>query len=259
MYNILTFDNGQPFILYQEGKKIYMYTIARGRITAKGLLFNDVEDNLHVFQCTPAKIYYISTDNRLKIYSLSNQHFTEVISMPLKSDAFIIRQLSPVLFNNILYVFFLNTSLKDDTTNLYYISCFGSNSSASVASMSGASGTSTSGVSGTFTPTGSVLLKENIDPSDIICTFWANNKIFLSFENKTTTHFYYFDENKNLINVNSEPKSIIEATSIPDEEINSEISRLNDSLNELSAQYNELSEYAGTLQEELRKARYTFV
>lgn len=251
MYNILTFDNGQPFILYQEGKKIYMYTIARGRITAKGLLFNDLEGGFQVFQCTPTKIYYISTDNKLKIYSLSNQHFTEVIAIPLKNDAFIIKQLSPILFNNTIYIFYLNTNLKNDTTNLYYISCSGSNSSAF--------GTSMSDVSSASTPTGSVLLKENIDPSDILCAFLANNKIILSFENKTTTHFYYFDENENLINVNNISKSIIEATSIPDEDINAEISRLNDSLNELSSQYNELSEYAGTLQEELRKARYTFV
>ena len=78
MYKILAFKNGQPIILYIENEKVYMYTAARGKIIPKGLLFNDVGRDFDVFSCNKQYVYYISTDNKMKLAVLNRDRFTAV-------------------------------------------------------------------------------------------------------------------------------------------------------------------------------------
>lgn len=233
MYNILTFDNGQPFILYRENEKIYLYTIARGRIGAKGILFNNVGKDFQIFKGTPDRVYYISTSDELKVSSLYKQHFVELISIPLenKEDHTMMKDLSPVVFHDDLYIFYLCHNFSDHSTTLRYLS------SSSLEQ--------------------SILLKDNIDSADTLSAFSANNKIFLTLENKSTTHFYYFDSTSNLIAINNEQKMISKDVHLSEEKSKAEIAKLDDALKRLTAQYNELSEYAGKLQEDLRKAKFS--
>lgn len=230
MYNILTFENGQPLILYREKEKIYMYTISRGKVTSRGILFNNVGNDFKVYESTPYKISYISTDDNFKIYTLYHQHFIEEVSLSLKNHNSIIKHFSSVLYNKELYIFYLSKNLADNKTQLYYI----------ISS----------------TPAKSNLLKEDMDSYDRLCAFLANDKIYLALDCQSTTQFYYFDSENNLVNIFPQKSFIIETTSVSDGENLAELHRLNDSLKELTSQYDELYEYTEKLQHELRMARY---
>ena len=49
---------------------------ARGKIIPKGLLFNDVGRDFDVFSCNKQYVYYISTDNKMKLAVLNRDRFT---------------------------------------------------------------------------------------------------------------------------------------------------------------------------------------
>ena len=108
MYKILAFENGQPIILYIENEKVYMYTAARGKIIPRGLLFNDVGRDFDVFSCNKQYVYYISTDNKMKLAVLNRDRFTEFLSIPLgdSSHQMEIVNISPLMCQNELYIFY---------------------------------------------------------------------------------------------------------------------------------------------------------
>ena len=123
MYKILAFENGQPIILYIENEKVYMYTAARGKIIQKGLLFNDVGRDFDVFSCNKQYVYYISTDNKMKLAVLNRDRFTEFLSIPLgeSSHQMEIVNISPLMCQNELYIFYCNHNKSNNKYEIYYI------------------------------------------------------------------------------------------------------------------------------------------
>lgn len=119
MYQIFTFENGQPAILFLEKSIVYLYVINRGKIVKKGPLFNDVASGLHILGNTPYYIYYISTDNTIKIHITTGQHLSEIVNFPLNklcSSPYDFSSISAVLINNIFHIIL---SHKNNYTLLY--------------------------------------------------------------------------------------------------------------------------------------------
>lgn len=123
MYKILAFENGQPIILFLDSQKVYMYTANGGRIFSKGLLFNDVKKDFDVFSCKEKYVYYISTDNKIKLAVLNRDRFTEFLSIPMedKEHNVEIVNVSPLMCQNELYIFYCNHNQNDGKYEIYYI------------------------------------------------------------------------------------------------------------------------------------------
>lgn len=251
MYKILAFENGQPIILFLDSQKVYMYTANGGRIFSKGLLFNDVKKDFDVFSCKEKYVYYISTDNKIKLAVLNRDRFTEFLSIPMedKEHNVEIVNVSPLMCQNELYIFYCNHNQNDGKYEIYYIL--------------------------SSSPNRSCLIERNIDTNKGFDVFQANDKIGLVLN----SNHYYLSKDKQLIHINGATnaspeisameKNIAELkSSLSDKsnqlieiqkqlyDKNNEISNLKATQKHITEQYNELAEYAGKLQEELRKMRY---
>ena len=251
MYKILAFKNGQPIILYIENEKVYMYTAARGKIIPKGLLFNDVGRDFDVFSCDKQYVYYISTDNKMKLAVLNRDRFTEFLSIPLgdSSHQMEIVNISPLMCQNELYIFYCNHNKSNNKYEIYYIlsSC----------------------------PEKSCLIKRNVSTNKGFDVFKANEKIGIVLNDS----YYYLSTEKKLVSTNTSHKDkekintlteninylksviseksncLIDVQNLLSEKEN-EIQNLEETQENIVKQYNELAEYAGKLQDELRKFRY---
>lgn len=250
MYKILAFENGQPIILFLDSRKVYMYTANSGRIISKGLLFDDVKKDFDIYSCKEQYIYYISTDNRIKLAKLYRDRFTEFLSIPMedKEQNVEIVNVSPLMCQNELYIFYCNHNHIDGKYEIYYIL--------------------------SSSPNKSCLIERNIDTNKGFDVFKADNKLGLVLND----NYYYISKDKKMINIssfndatnNSLSQNIEELKKTLSEKIsqlidtqrqlyekNNEIITLKSTQKHITAQYNELAEYAGKLQDELRKIRYT--
>ena len=249
MYKILAFENGQPIILFLDSQNVYMYTANGGRIISKGLLFNDVKKDFDVFLCREQYAYYISTDNRIKLARLNRDRFTEFLSIPMedKEQNVEIVNVSPLMCQNELYIFYCNHNQINGKYEIYYIlSSF---------------------------PNKSCLIERNIDTNKVFDVFKANDNVGLVLND----NYYYLSKDKRLVGINHSKDDETASLSQNIEELkktlsekssqlidvqrqlyekNNEISTLKSTQKHITSQYNELAEYAGKLQEELRKVRY---
>lgn len=254
MYKIMAFNNGQPIILFMESEKVYMYTANGGRIYQKGIIFDDVRKDFDVFSCDNQYIYYISTDNKIKLAMLNQDRFTEFLSIPMedsKNNVEIVN-VSPLMCQNELYIFYCNHNKSTEKYEIYYIlsTC----------------------------PNKSCLIERNIDINTNFDVFSANEKIGLVLND----NYYYLSADKKMININNNLENsnkihslnrniedLKKALSKKSNELitvqkllsekNSEINDLKATQDHISVQYNELAEYAGKLQDELRKIRYMWI
>ena len=251
MYKILAFENGQPIILFLDSGKVYMYTASGGKIFSRGLLFNDVGKDFDVFSGKEKYIYYISTDKKIKLAVLNRDHFTEFLSIPMEDQKHNIEivNVSPLMCQNELYIFYCNHNKEHGKYEIYYIlSSF---------------------------PNKSCLIKRNIDTNKGFDVFKANDTIGVVLN----SNYYYLNKDKQLIDIKNSADSQLEITSLEEkiEDLKSALSDKSDKLIEvqkqlcgkeneigklkatqkhITEQYNELAEYAGKLQEELRNIRY---
>ena len=229
MYKILAFENGQPIILFLDSRKVYMYTANSGRIISKGLLFDDVKKDFDIYSCKEQYIYYISTDNRIKLAKLNRDRFTEFLSIPMedKEQNVEIVNVSPLMCQNELYIFYCNHNHIDGKYEIYYIL--------------------------SSSPNKSCLIERNIDTNKGFDVFKADNKLGLVLNDN-----YSLSQNiEELKKTLSEKISQLIDTQRQLYEKNNEIITLKSTQKHITAQYNELAEYAGKLQDELRKIRYT--
>lgn len=251
MYKILAFENGQPIILFLERQKVYMYTAKSGRIISKGLLFNDVGKDFDVFSCNEKYAYYISTDNKIKLAMLNRDRFTEFLTIPMedKKHNIEIVNVSPLICQNELYIFYCNHNKNQNDYQIYYIL--------------------------SSSPNKSCLIERNISSNEGFDVFKANDNVGIVLNN----NYYYLSKDKQLININENCYNELSGTSFGQNieklktslseksskliemqkqlyEKNHEIENLKSAQEHITRQYNELSEYAGKLQEELRKIRY---
>lgn len=251
MYKILAFENGQPIILFLENQKVFMYTASGGRILSRGLLFNDVRKDFDVYSCKEKYVYYISTDNKIKLAMLNRDRFTEFLSIPMEDNEHNIEivNVSPLMCQNELYIFYCNHNKEAGKYEIYYI-------------LSSA-------------PNKSCLIERNIDTNNGFDVFKANDNIGLVLN----SNYYYLSKDKKLVTINNTSANQLETASLGQNieelksalsdkssklievqkqlyEKNNEIANLKSTQEHITEQYNELAEYAGKLQEELRKIRY---
>lgn len=251
MYKILAFENGQPIILYHDKKNVYMYTASRGRILAKGLLFNDVKTDFEVFSGTNQYVYYISTDNKIKLASLRRDRFVEYLSIPMEDNRnnCQIVNVSPLMCENELYIFYCNHNKSDDNYEIYYI-------------LSSAPGKS-------------CLIQRNVSYAEDFDVFYSNKKTYIILNN----HYYYLNSEKKISHLDfnhlddqhtiSQKENIEHLKQLISDksnqvlkmqkqlyEKNNEIATLTATQEHITKQYNELADYAGMLQDELRKMKY---
>lgn len=249
MYKILAFDNGQPIILYQNKENVYMYTASSGHIYSKGVLFNDVKQDFDVYEGNKKYLYYISTDNRIKLASLNGNHFMEFLSIPMEnkeSNSYIVN-VSPIMCENELYIFYCSHNLKKDNYEIYYLLC--------------------------SSPQQTCLIKRDIEKSEDFDVFNSGQKTYIILKND----FYYLSKNGKITTLNQNSSSdikvlqenihqlknalsnksdkLIETQKLLYEK-NNEIFHLQSTKKHIMEQYNELSEYAGKLQEELRSIKF---
>ncbi len=113
MYYILTLLTGQPLIMYQEREKILLYSVANGRISYKGLLFDDYKSNMKILN--NKYIFYNTTDNQVKIFKIEGEHFIELFTLPSNSKV--------IQCNEDIFVFYQHQN------SLYCIKCSSFNKS----------------------------------------------------------------------------------------------------------------------------------
>lgn len=256
MYHILTYNNGQPIILYQENKNVYMYTIDRGRISSKGIVFDDVEKNLCIFTMPVNIVYYISDSNHIKLASLHGERFIEFLSLPLtnsKEDSTIISA-CPVYYKKELYIFYLTCDFDKSAYSVYYIK----STSASK----------------------STLVANNFKKCNCIHITVLNDILYIVLSDLESSQFLCLDENLNVHFLLHSDDSFSDIKSTYEEQITritnqlenkekelsalnkqlsmqkSEIKKLNSTQKYMEAQYNDLADFAGQLQDELRKIMY---
>lgn len=249
MYKILAFENGQPIIFYHNGENVYMYTALRGHLHSEGLLFNDVKQDFEVYDGDKKYLYYISTDNKIKLASLTGNKFTEFLSIPLedKEHGSTIVNVSPVMCENELYIFYCSHNKNSNSYDIYYLIC--------------------------SSPKHTCLIKRNVENSEDFDVLSSKQKTYIILKNDC----YYLSKNGRITVLNrhdsekinkmqdtieqlkknlSEKSNRLLASQKQLYEKNTEISNLKIAQNHLSKQYNELSESAGKLQEELRKIKF---
>ena len=230
MYKIMAFNNGQPIILFIESEKVYMYTANGGRIYQKGVIFDDVGKDFDVFTCDNQYVYYISTDNQIKLAMLNQDRFTEFLSIPMedsKNNVEIVN-VSPLMCQNELYIFYCNHNKSTEKYEIYYIlsTC----------------------------PNKSCLI---------------DNYYYLSSDKKMINIKNDLENSNKIHSLNQNIEDLKKALSKKSNELitfqkllsekNSEINDLKATQEHISAQYNDLAEYAGKLQDELRKIRYMWI
>jgi hypothetical protein len=249
MYKILAFENGQPIIFYHSGENVYMYTALKGHLHSEGLLFNDVKQDFEVYDGNRKYLYYISTDNQIKLASLVGNKFTEFLSIPLenKENGNIIVNVSPVMCENELYIFYCTHNKNSNNYDIYYLVC--------------------------SSPNHACLIKRDVENSEDFDVASSKHKTYIILRNDC----YYLSKNGRITIVNSHDSKKINSLHETIEQLrknlseksnqlieaqkklytkNVEISNLKAAQNHLSKQYNELSESAGKLQDELRKIKF---
>lgn len=256
MYHILTYNNGQPIILYQENKNVYMYTIDRGRISSKGIVFDDVAKNLCIFTTPVNIVYYISDSGHIKLASLHGERFIEFLSLPLtnpEEDSTIISA-CPVSYKKELYIFYLTRGFDKNTYSVYYVK----STSASK----------------------STLIADNLKKCNCIHTTVLNDILYIVLSDLDSSQFLCLDEGLNVHSLLHSDDAFSDMKSTYEEQITritkqledkekelsalnkqlsaqkSEIKKLNSTQKYMEAQYNDLADFAGQLQDELRKIMY---
>lgn len=224
MYKILTFENGQPFILYGESKKVFMYTISGGRINPAETIFNDVKSNFEAYSCNKNYVGYLSTAEQFRLYKNENNLFIEIFTSE-KYDVYS----QPIIFNNQPIIFYSNNSISD-------IYCFNGESPGN--------------------RTLSMSFNSKINKLE---TFILSDILYLIISGDNYTHTYQVDCNYKLVNSkrfsspnNEDIDKLKTLLEIKDEEIK----KYQKTQQYIQVQYNDLADYAGKLQDELRKFRY---
>lgn len=114
MYYILTISTGQPLILYQENEKVYLYSVANGRISSKGLLFDDYEKDMIILD--NKFIFYRTNNKQSKFFKIEGEHFVELFALPLNTHV--------LKFKEDVFIFY------EDHNSLYCIKCSSYNKSS---------------------------------------------------------------------------------------------------------------------------------
>ena len=181
MYKILAFENGQPIIFYHNGENVYMYTALRGHLHAEGLLFNDVKQDFEVYDGDKKYLYYISTDNKIKLASLTGNKFTEFLSIPLedKEHGSTIVNVSPVMCENELYIFYCSHNQNSNRYDIYYLIC--------------------------SSPNHTCLIKRNVENSEDFDVLSSKQKTYIILKNDC----YYLSKNGKKRPVNCFSKAVI--------------------------------------------------
>ena len=250
MYKILAFDNGQPAILYHNGHNVYMYTAIRGHIHPEGIIFNDVKDDFRIYDGNKKYAFYISTDNKIKTATLSGNHFMEFLSIPLEDskNGRTIVNVSPIMCENELYIFYCTHNNHSNLCDVYYLLC--------------------------SAPNHTCLIKRNIKNYNDFDVVSSNRKTYIILQNDC----YYLTKNGTITtitkngpdNVNLAANETIEQLkdSLSEKsselikcqkqiyEKNMEISNLKFTKKQLSRQCEQLSSYVGKLQDELRRIKF---
>lgn len=190
MYHIIELENGQPMIFEQSARQIKSYLIANGRVFSKGYVFKDFKKDFNVYSGNSPLVSYYSVDNSFVLTQVTQNSFQEVLC--LKTSC------STLVFNNKLYVFYLDNSLmgvcSDNLTEKHCI-------------------------------------VENISGSNHISAFVHNNCIFVTTDNA----LYEIDLNFNVVckqEINLSLNNMTNATS------GSENSLRNNSTNYNTSSYN---------------------
>lgn len=198
----------------------------------KGLLFSDVKSDFSVFPGPPFRICYLSTSNAFRLVTLYQQRFVETLSLSLtgQKSGKTICNLSPLLHHGDVYIFYLEQNHAEQTAALCCLN--------------------------TSSPADSIKqIKNGLHFHETLHVFTDGDRMIINLVHEKNSVFYYLSEDFTLIpsgfhNVPSEN------TSIDVHKFQQETETLRNSLTRLTCQYDELSEYAGKLQDELRKTRY---
>ncbi len=253
-YQVITLKSGQPLILYQENEKVYMYTVYSGRIRSYGIIFDDVSEQLHLFSSENQYACYISMNGKLKLYRFQDMRFVELLTFPGAGDKQTeLKQIDFALFDDQGVLFYLIHNLNDSSNALYYISLNSINTSS-------------------FVFQGDYSLEKFVtvpwkNQLILFLYFGAKIKLLLLNEDKTVEDFTQSELMEKKTDVSLKEKEQLEILlKEKEKEINSQkkllyekdnkISSLESTQKHIENQYNELAEFAGQLQEELRKARY---
>lgn len=281
-YQIITLKSGQPLILYQENEKVYMYTVFSGRIRSYGIVFDDVAEQLLLSSGSKQYAAYLSTNGKLKLYRLSDMRFVELLTFPgegMKHTE--LKQLAFSVFDEKMLLFYLTHNLDDSSNALFYIDLDFINKSSFI-------------FRGDYSLSrfSTVPLEDSLL---LILNFGEKTKLLLLNKDRTVEAFEqsrHFDgkntgkteameqvkeklkeredEITSLKETSKERESEITSLKETSKEREAEITSLKQKLyekeNEISSlestqkhianQYNELAEFAGQLQDELRKTRY---
>ncbi len=267
-YQIITLKSGQPLILYQENEKVYMYTVFSGRIRSYGIVFDDVAEQLLLSSGSKQYAAYLSTNGKLKLYRLSDMRFVELLTFPgegMKHTE--LKQLAFSVFDEKMLLFYLTHNLDDSSNALFYIDLDFINKSSFI-----------------FRGDYSLSRFSTVPLEDsllLILNFGEKTKLLLLNKDRTVEAFeqsHYFDgKNTGKTKAMEQLKEKLkereyeitslkqtfkereaEITSLKQKlyEKENEISSLESTQKHIANQYNELAEFAGQLQDELRKTRY---
>lgn len=207
MYQIISLTNGQPMILYQENESVFLYSISNGRISGKGILFEDYKSDLCIYN--QKFLAYKTLHDQYKFYKIIDERFIELFSLPDTTQI--------CTLNDDIFIFYI------EHESLYCIKCSSFNKS-------------------------SLILKKIHDyylstQKDCILLSTIDKFYLLTSDLKLSPLQCHDPKLKQL------EKELLEK--------NNEIQRLNKIQQSITEQYNELASYAGKLQDELRKYRYT--
>lgn len=245
MYKILTYKNGQPVILYRQESNVTLYTIDRGRVYSKGTIFDNVKTDFQIFPNN--SVFYISTHNKIVLANLIENRFVIILSMSMvaRDHSTAITNVVPIFLNNEVYIFYTIENKEVNSQSIYYIN--------------------------TKTPNKSVLIKANIDIRTSIEFVYSKAHVILISKNNDDISVYYFDCEKkisclfdtknnnncslNKIEIEKYKKELLNCSEALKEK-DAQINQLTSANKELSNQYNDLAQFAGKLQDELRKYRY---
>lgn len=257
-YNILTLDSGQPIILYKEDDKVYMYTTLSGRIRSQGVVFDEVAGDICLLTTKHQYVSYLSTKGQVKLFVLEDMRFVEIISLPLENLSHSeVTQISLNAFHGEAVLFYLMHNSEDSTNALFYV-CENSINKSNLVSRENYS----------YEQFGICALENET----LICLYGKNErKLFSMNPDKRIQRITGSDISSDKLKaeiisltdkLDSQKKEVeTKETKIQDlnkkiYEMENEISGLKSTQKHITKQYNELADFAGELQEELRKVRY---
>lgn len=254
-YQILTLNSGQPLILYQESEKVYMYTIYSGRIQSHGTVFDDVSGKIMLISKDSHYVCYISTQGRLRLYMLKDMRFVELLSLQggtSEHREFFKSVLYP--FQNRILLFYMIHNLEDSSNSLFYID-LDSLQKSSLVYQGNYSFTDFE----VSTLHNHLIININLKDNWDFLLLDANLELIpLEKTNYYMTHTSSKYE-KQIISLEESLSDAQKKHSALEKELyakNNEILSLKSTQKHIANQYNELAEFAGKLQEELRKVRY---